>query len=133
MKQGAYWVNCSPAHIHDPLHGNRSIYMSGCSPDLQQSNRQRRWGLHARLYRGGGVIGRGSYLEVIFCIQTGRQAPLVGSILCHLALGTQGVAPKPLFVCCYPSKACGILLSNSKCFLHFVFRKTCRNIKIVLK
>lgn len=54
MKQEAYWVNCSPAHIHDPLHGNRSIYMSGCSPDLQQSNRQGRWGLHARLYRGGG-------------------------------------------------------------------------------
>ncbi len=119
MKQGAYWVNCSRAHIHDPLHGNQSIYMSDCSADLQQSNWQRRWGLHARLR--GGRTGRGRDWEVIFCMQTGQQAPFLGSILCNLALGIQGVAAKPPFMCCYPSKARGILLSNSKHFLHFVF------------
>lgn len=66
----------------------------------------------------------GSNREVIFCIQTGRQAPLsVVSIPCTLALGTQGVAPNSLFMCRYPSKACGILLSNSKSFLCVVFKE----------
>lgn len=68
----------------------------------------------------------GSNREVIFCIQTGRQPPhppSVVSILCTLALGTQGVATNSLFMCSYPSKAYGILLSNSKGFLHIVFKE----------
>lgn len=68
------------------------------------------------------VVG-GSNREVIFCMETGQQAPpSVVSIPCTLAPGTQGVAPNSLFMCRYPSKACGILLSNSKRFLCVVFK-----------
>lgn len=49
--------------------------------------------------------------------------PSVVSIPCTLARGTQGVAPNLLFMCRYPSKACGILLSYSKRFLHVVFKE----------
>ena len=59
--------------------------------------------------------------------------PLVGSVLCTLALGTQGVAHETPFMRGYPSKACGILLSSWRCFLHFVFKARFRHVDQKMK
>lgn len=104
----------SQAHIRDLLHGNRSIGVS----------RATRTHTTVKL-----TVGRVSTLEEWQweelegdILHTNLStAPPVGFMLCILALSTMGVAPNPLFMRSYPSKACGILLSNSKCFLHFVF------------
>lgn len=112
MKQGAYWVNCSSAHIHDPLHGNQSIYMSACSADLQQSNWRRRWGLRLA---GGGT-------ERWYCAYKLDNKPPSLFHSLYFSFRHTGSGSKPPFMCGYPSKAWGILLWNSKSFLYFVFK-----------
>lgn len=80
------------AYIRDPLHGNQSIYMSSCSTDVQQSSRMRCWGLHAQIFNRIEQQ-RGEILSTDWT--TGPTSFV--SILCTLALGTQGGASNPPF------------------------------------
>lgn len=94
------------AHIRDPLHGNRSIYMSGCSTGVQQSSRLRCWGLHAQIF-SRIEQQRG---EILFTDWTTGSTSVVSS-LSTLALGKWGgglqthfpravIPSKPLEFCC---------------------------------
>lgn len=98
MKQGAYWVNCSPAHIHDPLHGNQSVSMS----DLTTVTLTEMLGSPCLSPQGGGDWqGEHQGWYFAYKLETGCQ---VGSRLYALALGTEGVAPKPLSCAVIPPK-----------------------------
>lgn len=66
--------------------------MSGCSTDVQQSSRLRCWGLHAQIF-SRTEQQRG---EILYTDWTTGPTSFV-SILCTLALGTQGGASNPLF------------------------------------
>lgn len=108
MKQGAYWVNCSPAHIHDLLHGNRSMCVSHMK--THTAVKLTDGGVSGGLGRAVGGTQRG-YLAYKLV-----NKPPSGLHSLYFSLRLHGSGSKPPFMCGYPSKACGILLSNSKMF-----------------
>lgn len=122
MKQGAYWVNGSSAHIHDPHHGNRSIHMSGCKQtDNSQTDRDVGVSTLGSIGGGGDWQGDepgGDILHTNWT--TGPPSSWFHSL--YFSFRHPGSGSKTLFMRGYPSKSCGILLSNSRCFLHIVLK-----------